>query len=396
MKHFNGWLLLSVIIFTATVTPARADVLFLGSIQGETRECHCGGGPAGGLARIKTVVEEYRRNYTGIIVAGRGEQYGFQPDTIRDRTISKVISALKYDAVGLGATDLINGSGWLKRNIGSCGIKYVNCNILYRNAPIAQLYRIVADNGRRVGFTSALSPKYLKTPVLKGKLSAIKVLPAVKELQKVLTALSQQADEMVVISHLTVEDESALLKWYKSPKPLLLLTGRVFGGRDTSYAMKNVTVVKLGGLGRHAAFVKNEPSGRNEPGKCFRLGDVYKPNEMLAKQLEEDFPLKEPEALNLPKTLATRVKGAESMVFYYAPDCPDCRQVIKDSLVVWKERAGINVEMVDISVPANYFRLMEDEKRAGTPTTEMPVVLYRNMIYSGKDNIFKKLCKSFR
>lgn len=384
------------LIFAAPVTPAWSDVLFLGSIQGEIRECHCGGGPAGGLARIKTAVEEYRRNFTGVTVAGRGEQYGYQPDTIRDQTISKAIAALKYDAVGLGATDFINGSGWLKRNIGTCGISYVNCNVLYRNAPIAQSYRIIASNGRRVGITSALSPKYLKTPVFKDKLSGNMVLPAVKELQKVLTVLSQQTDEMVVISHLTAEDESALLKWYKSPKPLLLLTGRAFGGRDTSYTMENVTVVKLGGLGRHAAFVSNEPSGRNEPGKCFRLGDDFKQDARLAKQIDEDYPLKEPAAPNLPKALAMRSKGAENMVFYYAPDCPDCRQVINDSLVVWKERAGINVEMVDISVPANYFRLMGDEKKAGTPTTEMPVVLYRNKIYSGKDDIFKKLCRSFR
>jgi len=384
------------LIFTLAGIPAQADVLFLGSIQGEIRECHCGGGPAGGLARIKTAVEEYRRNYKGITIAGRGEQYGFQPDTTRDQIISQVISALKYDAVGLGATDFINGSGWLKRNIGYCGISYVNCNILYRNAPIAQSYRIVISNGRRVGFTSAISPEYLGTPVLNGKLTDIRALPAVKELKRAISDLSQKTDEMVVISHLSVEDESVLVKGYNSPKPLLLLTGRAFGGTDTSYTTKNVTVIKLGGLGRHAALVEIKQIKHNEPGRCFKLGDDFKQDAMLVKQLDEDYPLKESATFNLPKTLATRSKGAESMVFYYAPDCPDCRQVINDSLVVWKERADINVEMVDISIPANYFRLMGDEKKSGTPTTDMPVVLYRNKIYSGKDDIYKKLCKSLQ
>jgi thiol-disulfide isomerase/thioredoxin len=393
MKYRNARVLLAAILLMLAGEPPLAEVLCLGSIQGEMRECHCAGGPAGGLARIKTAVDEYRRTYKEMIMVGRGDQYGFQPDTLRDKTISKVISTFKYTAIGLGATDFINGGGWLKKNINAGGITFVNCNVLWRNAPMARAYLIVASHGRRLGITSALSRQYLETPVFKGKLSDTRVLPAVKEILKVISELSKQADEIIVISHLTAVDEGKLLKGYSCAKPLLLLTGRPFGGKDTSYTEKNVTVIKLGGLGRHAAFIKDEPSGSQDRGKCFKLGGEFKPDGIITKLLDEVYPVKEPVLSNLPKSLGTKLKGAEALVFYYAPDCPDCRQIINDSLPLWKERAGINVEMVDISVPANYFRLMEDEKKAGAPSTEMPVVLYRNKMYSGKEAIYKKLRK---
>ncbi|WP_239576251.1 5'-nucleotidase [Archangium primigenium] len=194
--------------------PREAVVLFTGDNAGEISDCGCRQGPAGGLARRKTVIDRERAGTAAVVVLDAGNALFKTPDAGRapgDRERAALLleqmGEMGTQAMAVGERDLALGTGFLTQGARKRKLVLLSANLTdAAGAPVFARSRVVRDKGVAFGLIG-VSPE---GPVAgEARVVGQPVLPAVQAEARALRA-KQKVDVVVVLAALPLAEARAL------------------------------------------------------------------------------------------------------------------------------------------------------------------------------------------
>ncbi len=195
----------------------RLALVITGEQHGYLEPCGCAGleNMKGGLKRRMTFLNQLRADGWPVVAVDLGDmvrRFGKQAE-MKFHASMDALRAMKYSGVALGPTDLRLPATELVSDIGNQdnGLVMANVGVFGFDIPdLLPRYRIVEAGGIKVGITAVLGEKYLQQVASPD----IETQPAAEALRGVLEKLGNQCQVLVLLSHGTVEEATALAKQF--------------------------------------------------------------------------------------------------------------------------------------------------------------------------------------
>jgi 2',3'-cyclic-nucleotide 2'-phosphodiesterase (5'-nucleotidase family) len=195
---------------------ANLTVVFSSDLLGKIRSCGCAVEDMGGLGRKATYIERVRESVDNLVVVDAGDAFSL------DLSYSQTEAELTFDAFELmgvdvftpGEIEFIFGLPFLQELAGRVTFSVLAANIVDASTgepAFGSEYAIIElEGGLTLGITGVLDdtvrfPGYIDR-------STFDVLPVEESLQRVMPALREKADFLILLSHLGLERSRALVE----------------------------------------------------------------------------------------------------------------------------------------------------------------------------------------
>ena len=207
-------LLLVIAMIFALAVPAFAEGE-TPSMAGKTVIVHSNDvhGAIAGYANIAALAAEYESQGAKVIVADAGDfsQGKVEVSSNKGLNAVKMMNAAGYDIATLGNHEFDYGYAQLKENLKEATFSTICCNILDENGkPAFEGSKVFDIDGLKVGFIGVNTPESQTkaNPALIKGLTWLAGADMVKAVQAEADKLKDEADVIVVLSHLGVDSES--------------------------------------------------------------------------------------------------------------------------------------------------------------------------------------------
>lgn len=260
----------------------KLAILFTGEQQGYLEPCGCSETQSGGISRRADLFRQLREDkHWNVIGLDLGDtmKRSRKQDQIKFGVLHSAMSQMGYRAMGLGPSDLKLEVDFLFSTVPDSinpetPLPYVSSNVVFYGEPdigSPARFRIVEENGLKVGITSFLGEKYAGNIFPEGNNSAnalLKVEPAVSSLQPVIKHLqAEKCDLIVLLAQATKPETESVLK--SVPGIDVCLTG---GGPEdpagTTLKIGETLVLEAGRKGKYAGVLGYYPQ---DPQQKFRF-----------------------------------------------------------------------------------------------------------------------------
>lgn len=194
----------------------RLALVITGEQNGYMEPCGCAGleNMKGGLKRRGTLLASLREQGWPVVAVDLGgmvRRFGKQAEIKFTSTID-ALRTMQYDAIGLGPHDLQLPVDVLLSNTGNPEntLTAANVGLLGFDTGLPSRYRVVKAGGVQVGIIAVLGEKFRQ-----GVNNAeIVFKPAAEAIAEVLPEVREQAQLLILLSHGTVEESTALAKQF--------------------------------------------------------------------------------------------------------------------------------------------------------------------------------------
>ncbi|MCK5032997.1 MAG: hypothetical protein KAS18_05165 [Calditrichia bacterium] len=102
MRAFSRTILISTVFFVNILFGNKVSILFTANINATYQNCNCGSNPLGGIDRIKTYIDDFRKNNINTIVIDGGNIYNSYPFIEINNAVYQSLSLLNYDLLAPG------------------------------------------------------------------------------------------------------------------------------------------------------------------------------------------------------------------------------------------------------------------------------------------------------
>jgi 2',3'-cyclic-nucleotide 2'-phosphodiesterase (5'-nucleotidase family) len=164
---FPRLVLAGLVAAAATVLAGAKDlpltILYSNTTNGVWQGCNCPRGGNGGLGRRLTIIKQEKSREPNVLLIDSGDMLSVMPDSAKARVFFQLMQILKYDFLGIGDQEFVNGVDFLKGFIEqgtlpfhSASLKYIDPanGVMY---PLAPPYLITEVAGRKVGLVGVTS-----------------------------------------------------------------------------------------------------------------------------------------------------------------------------------------------------------------------------------------------
>ena len=215
LRRWTGCFVLGAVLFLGGHVwgdEARMiTVVYTCSNNGMLRACACPGDPRGGLARRARVLREIRGEVGEVLLLDSGDVLSHLKRLEKDDVVLEIYGRLKYDAVAIGDQEFANGRAFFAERALTSGLPWVSACLKDAKAGkrVAPPYILKTLSGVRVAVIGLIGPdafEYMNP----GEIEGISVADPVKKMQSYMPELRNQADLVVVLSHLGDEGDVAL------------------------------------------------------------------------------------------------------------------------------------------------------------------------------------------
>ena len=240
-------------------TPGSSDVvgitiLHTNDFHGALRPKQVDGGESGGAANLVGLVERKRAAASGPILlldAGDALQGTFISNSNYGEAVVEVMNAAQVDAMTLGNHEFDWGLDVLQERIAQARFPVLAANIQTvagRPLPGVKPYVILGADGVRVGVIG-LTYHDIKTIVAASAIAGIRSLPPVNAVRRVLPELTEQADVVLVLSHLGLAPDKELAR--AVPEIPLIVGGHSHVVLRGGERVGETVIVQAGAYGEH-------------------------------------------------------------------------------------------------------------------------------------------------
>ncbi|MFN2132657.1 MAG: bifunctional metallophosphatase/5'-nucleotidase [Anaerolineae bacterium] len=237
---------------TATPTvpkPFALTIVYTNDGWGYTEPCACDPS-VGGLARRAAYIESVRAEAQNVLVVDAGDSLlSLQHigDREQGRLLAEAFNHMGYDAVTLGGLDFRMGLDVLREQMQVADYAVLSANTLdpETKEPLAEPYVIVERAGRRIALIG-LTDAQITSEVTQGN---VPVLEPVAELVDIVDAIQDQADVIVVLSHLGFVFDMNLQK--VAPEIDVIVSGRDGEVYDPPLTAAGPIIVSAGNRGEY-------------------------------------------------------------------------------------------------------------------------------------------------
>ena len=198
---------------TATAFAAENGLSAL-SMEGKTVILHTNDvhGAIEGYAYLAKLKADYEALGAEVILADAGDfsQGTTYVSSDKGETAVEMMNAVSYDVVTLGNHEFDYSVGQLKENLSKAEFKVVCANVLENDKPLFDPYTVLTmKSGLKVAFVGIETPEAY-TKVNPAFIRGLTILTTTlfEEVQKQIDAARKEADIVVVLSHLGIDDSS--------------------------------------------------------------------------------------------------------------------------------------------------------------------------------------------
>jgi 2',3'-cyclic-nucleotide 2'-phosphodiesterase (5'-nucleotidase family) len=195
--------------------PARLVILYSGDLLGKIRSCGCTDEDSGGLARRATYSLETRLKEDNILVLDVGDLFSSEMSFSKGEAelTMEALDMMGVDVVTPGEKDFIFGLPFLQSVNENLSFEIIAANIVHpetgdlvfgKGFTVKKL-----KGGLKIAITGVLDESIRFPPYIDD--SNFKVEPAGETLRRIIPAMKQQADILILLSHLGMENSKILL-----------------------------------------------------------------------------------------------------------------------------------------------------------------------------------------
>ncbi|HEY1067503.1 MAG TPA: hypothetical protein VGE52_15380, partial [Pirellulales bacterium] len=205
----------------------QAAIVITGEMDGYIEPCGCAGkeNQKGGVSRRLTFLKGLRDQGWGVVpvdLGGQIKRFGRQTE-VKFHRVVEALREMKYAAIGLGYRDCSLPAEDLLSEAGEADGPFVSSNVGVFDASIPSRFKIIEQNGLKIGVASVLGDEYAKQL----NNSDLVLTPAAEALAPIVKELKAKADFLVLLSHAPRDESLALAK--KFPDFNVVVTA---GGAD--------------------------------------------------------------------------------------------------------------------------------------------------------------------
>ncbi len=182
----------------------KITIVYTSNTNGIIENCGCPGNPLGGLDKRQTIFQKLITENKNILFLDAGDMLSSIGFAEKDKFVVKAYEAMPYDAIGLGDQEFSNGIEFFESEVkNKLGKKIISANLRYSHSGknIAQEYIVKEISGVKIGITSVV----IEDPFMlmdEEKVKDVKVEDYKTALRKVINALKDKVDIIILLSHL--------------------------------------------------------------------------------------------------------------------------------------------------------------------------------------------------
>ena len=220
--------LFTAFFYAGTAGCGEITIAYTANSSGKLRECGCPGDPYGGFSERVTMIKELRKKEKPFLLVDAGNMVSLYGDhELKASSIFRMMESMGYDAAGVGRLELFNGIGSIRQTAEKADFPLLSASIVGDDSTGCAFkpYEICTINGQKVGIVSICDSTCFIP--YRQKKQVFKILPVSESLEPVIAKLTQEAHFIVVLSHMTTETNTQLLKDY----PLIDLVIQGYGNK---------------------------------------------------------------------------------------------------------------------------------------------------------------------
>jgi 2',3'-cyclic-nucleotide 2'-phosphodiesterase (5'-nucleotidase family) len=146
--------LLTAVFIYFPLKAADFHILFTANINGTLQNCGCGSEPLGGVGRIKTFVDEFRKINANTIIIDGGDYFNSYPFIELNKTMLRALELIDYDVFVPGDQEFVEGNTFFEEIKELLGDRMLISNKHSKNIR----YRTFNFNGSSVHVGGFISP----------------------------------------------------------------------------------------------------------------------------------------------------------------------------------------------------------------------------------------------
>jgi 2',3'-cyclic-nucleotide 2'-phosphodiesterase (5'-nucleotidase family) len=240
---------------TPTPTPGSfsLSVLYTNDGWGYTEPCACDPS-VGGLARRAAYIRAVRQEQGNVLVVDAGDSLLTLQrvgDLEQGKLLAEAHNRMGYDAVALGGMDLRMGLDVLRAQIQVAQFAVLSANTLdpLTGDVFDKAYTVVERGGRRIALIGLTDPQ-MAVEVTGGE---VRVTEPVQTLMDVVAKMHEDADVIIVLSHLGMLFDANLGRVV--PEIDLIVSGRDKEVYDPPVEANEVLIVSAGSRGEYVGRI---------------------------------------------------------------------------------------------------------------------------------------------
>lgn len=113
----------------ARMPQSPAVVIFTGNIAGNLHGCDCDGAPAGGMTRLRAIIDSLRARHPRAVLVDTGDLFSSYARRENDEALAAAAAAMRYDAIAMGEYEWTYGAQFLQQMKEKYGLPFVSLNL---------------------------------------------------------------------------------------------------------------------------------------------------------------------------------------------------------------------------------------------------------------------------
>ncbi|MDD5773885.1 MAG: multiheme c-type cytochrome [bacterium] len=228
------------------------EIIYTNNTYGFLQPCSCPGAPFGGLNRRGTILKEIRPDAKSSILLDAGDLFSHINEAEKNQAVLDIYKKMNYDAVNIGANELIPGLEFLKEK--AKNTPFISSNIISKQdkTNIFNSTLIIVKNDVRVGVLGIMAESNISPDENISNLN-LEISGPIDVLKKDILALQGKVDFIIVLSRLASDENAKLAESVDGID--LIIGGLDFKPNEEALKIRKTLLVQAGVKGHYVGRI---------------------------------------------------------------------------------------------------------------------------------------------
>ena len=174
-------------------------IAYTANLNGMLEMCRCRPDELGSMVQLSGIIDSLRTEYPGLILLDNGDFFKTYPNPTANHLAFELMSLLKYDAMGVGDQEFVEGISFLNYRWHNFPMMLLSANIKFiqSTSKFFKSYLIIERAEYNIGIVSVLPPAAFEFIVRPN----LQILAVEETLSTVLDDLIPRCDIMILLYH---------------------------------------------------------------------------------------------------------------------------------------------------------------------------------------------------
>jgi len=260
-------------------------IAYTANLNCNLEACNCGDNDLGGMVQLANIIDALRDSFPDLLLIDSGDFLKTYPLEDANRLMIEMIYTIKYDAIGLGEQEYVDGEDFLMKEIEKYPLSLISTNIRcnVKESNYFQSYKILPVDTLSIGIVSIIRPEcfdFIRRP-------EIEILPEENEIEKFLALHQDRLDLIILLLHGSYREGLKVAEKY--PEISIIICGHTQEKYEKK--LENQIVLQSGVDGEFLGFLKivRDNMKIDFQNKFIPVNDTHGKNATFQEKVDEYF-----------------------------------------------------------------------------------------------------------